>query len=78
MQESVGLNVPITPQQNWVRAEFLEKRIAELLPSKNFFFFKLFYGNSELASRRNAIERRELERLITTHMSYDRVYIKEG
>ena len=78
IQEHAGLNEPITPRYNWVRAEFFEKRINELFPSMNFFFFKIFYGDSEQVRRRNAIERRELQRLIETHMRYDRVYIKEG
>ena len=64
IQMQIGPNEPMTPRQNTIRVEFLEKRINELLPSENFFFFKIFVGDSEQARRRNAIEQRELSRLI--------------
>ena len=63
---------------NKVRGKFIEDRIEELLRSENFFFHKMFPGNSEEVQRRNKIEKRELHRLIKAHMNYDRYYIKEG
>ena len=48
------------------------------MPSENFFFHKIFKGNSEEAQRRNAVEKRELHRLIESHLKYDRYYLKEG
>ena len=63
---------------NKVRGKFIDDRIEELLPFKNFFFHKMFPGNSEEVQRRNKIEKRELHRLIKAHMNYDRYYIKEG
>ena len=63
---------------NKVRGKFIDDRIEELLPSKHFFFHKMFPGNSEEVQRRNKIEKRELHRLIKAHMNYDRYYIKEG
>ena len=49
-----------------------------MLPVENFFFYKMFPGDSEDSKRRNAIEKRELYRLIEVHMQYDRYYIEEG
>ena len=48
------------------------------MPSENFFFFKIHYGETEDAKRRNSIEKREILRLIDAHMSYDKYYLKEG
>ena len=48
------------------------------MPKENFFFFKIHYGETEDAKRRNAIEKREIVRLIDAHVSYDKYYIKEG
>ena len=50
----------------------------DLLPNENFFFFKIHHGETEDAKRRNAIEKREILRLIDAHVSYDKYYIKEG
>ena len=72
------MDKPIEPQLNKVRGKFIDDRIEELLPSENFFFHKMFPGNSEEVQRRNKIEKRELHRLIKAHMNYDRYYIKEG
>ena len=64
MQEEIGLDKSIAPQRNPIRLKFLEKRINELLPMENFFFFKIFLGESKETLRRNTIESRELQRLI--------------
>ena len=48
------------------------------MPPENFYFHKIFKGESEEIKRRNAIEKRDLHRLIEMLMSYDRYYIKEG
>ena len=68
IQLKIGTDKSIEPQRNYIRAKFLEDRIDELLPIKNFFFHKIFKGNSEETKRRNAIEKRELYRLIEVHM----------
>ena len=78
IQLKLGINEKIEPQRNSIREEFIEQRIDDLLPTKNFFFFKIHYGDSKDAKRRNAIEKRELLRLIDAHMSYDRYYLEEG
>ena len=78
IQLEIGLEKPIEPMENYIRAKFIETRIDELLPSKNFFFYKIFTGDSEEVQRRNAIEKRELDRLIETHQGYDRYYIEQG
>ena len=38
----IGLKETIEPQENYVRAKFIEERIDELLVEENFFFFKIF------------------------------------
>ena len=76
IQTETGLEKSIEPQQNYIRAKFISDRIDELLPSKNFFFFKIFKGESKETQRRNTIEKRELDRLIRAHMGYDRYYLK--
>ena len=78
IQLEVGIHEQILPQRNSIRAKFIDERIDKLLPDENFFFYKINTGDSEDTRRRNAIEKRELDRLIKTHMSYDRYYIKEG
>ena len=49
-----------------------------MLPFENFFFHKIFKGDSEDVKTKNRIERRELNRLIKAHEKYERYYIKEG
>ena len=49
-----------------------------MLPIANFFFHKIFKGDSEETKRRNVIEKRELHRLIEMHMKYGRYFIKLG
>ena len=78
IQLKLGIDEKIKPQRNSIREEFIEERIDQLLPSSNFFFFKINPGNSSDAQRRNAIEKRELLRLIDAHMTYDRYYLEEG
>ena len=38
----IGLEKMIEPQENYVRAKFIEERIDQLLVEENFFFFKIF------------------------------------
>ena len=68
IQLKIGIDKPIEPQRNYIRAKFIEDRIDELLPIGNFFFHKIFKGNSEEVKRRNVIEQRELYRLIEMQM----------
>ena len=42
MQFEIGLDSPIEPQENRIRAKFIEDRIDELLPEQNFIFYKIF------------------------------------
>ena len=49
-----------------------------MLPFENFFFHKIFKGESEEITTKNEIERRELNRLIKAHEKLERYYIKEG
>ena len=47
IQEETGLDKPIEPQENYVRAKFIEKRIDELLVEENFFFYKIFKASDK-------------------------------
>ena len=38
----IGLEKTIEPQDNYIRAKFIEERIDQLLLEENFFFFKIF------------------------------------
>ena len=76
IQIDIGVDKPIEPMRNYIRSKFLKDRIDELLPKENFFFHKIFKGNSEDAIRRNLIEKRELHRFIDMHMKYGRFFIK--
>ena len=49
-----------------------------MLPDQNFYFFKIFKGNSEADKSRNETEKKELYRLINSHREFDRLYIKDG
>ena len=42
----------------------------------NFFFFKIFQSHETDYELKNKIERREIERLIKAHYTFDKVYIK--
>ena len=63
---------------NTIRANFFKKRIDDLLPDDNFYFHKIFKGQSEENKRRNALERKELEKLVENHLPYRRYYIEDG
>ena len=80
IQLDLGIDKSIEPQKNYIRAKFIEDRIDALLPISNFFFHKIFKGDSEDIDIRtkNKIERRELNRLIKAHEKYERYYIKKG
>jgi hypothetical protein len=71
---------------NYIRAEFIEQRIEELLPPQNFYFHKdckgdtqkLGKGDSQKLEKRIRLENRDLERLVDVHLSCDRYYLAEG
>ena len=56
IQEETGLDKPIEPQENYVRAKFIEQRIDELLKDENFIFFKIFKVSDYDFALKNAIE----------------------
>ena len=56
MQLEIGIDSPIEPQENKIRAKFIEDRIDELLPEQNFFFHKMFPGDTEEIKLKNTIE----------------------
>ena len=60
----IGLKEIIEPQENYVRAKFIEERIDELLVEENFFFFKIFKQSDKDYQLKNAIEFEEIERLV--------------
>ena len=47
IQQDTGLDQPIEPQENYVRAKFIEERIDELIVEDNFFFFKIFKNSDK-------------------------------
>ena len=72
------LHVTSNPQINYIRAKFIEQRIDELLPSQNFYFYKIRKGDSEKSQRRIRLENRDLERLVDAHLSCDSYYLAKG
>ena len=40
------------------KARFIEERIDDLFPDKNFYFYKIFEGNDEKSRDRNLFEQR--------------------
>ena len=42
IQLKAGVDEPLKPQQNYIRSDFIKNRIDDILPSENFFFFKIF------------------------------------
>ena len=65
-------------QMNPVRVNFIEKRIDELFPLKNFYFFKIFKGESQEILERNKFEQEVLLKLIKDNISSKRYFIKSG
>ena len=61
-----------------MKANFIEQRIDELFPLENFYFFKIFKGESEDIKERNKIEQEELLNLIEENINSARYYIKTG
>ena len=54
---------------NPVKVKYIEQRIDELFPLENFFFFKIFKGESEVIKERNKIEQEELLKLIDENVN---------
>ena len=78
MQLEIGLEKQMEPQENFVRAKFIEERIDQLLVEENFFFFKIFEETEADYKLKNAIELEEIERLVKVNLSSDKVYLKSG
>ena len=56
IQQNIGLDKLIEPQENYVRAKFIDERIDELLNEENFFFFKIFKNSEKDYDTKNQIE----------------------
>ena len=56
----IGLENTIEPQENYIRAKFIEDRIDKLLVEENFFFFKIFKQSDKDYQLKNAIEFEEI------------------
>ena len=82
IQKEVGEDKQLEPQQNTVRAKQIERRVEELLPKENFYFFKLFgeLGEdnevSEQNKQRREIEQQQLIKLIDHNRDGHRYYLK--
>ena len=74
----IGLEKTIEPQENYIRAKFIEERIDQLLLEENFFFFKIFKESEKDYKLKNAIEFEEIERLVELNLTSDKVYLKSG
>ena len=74
----IGLEKTIEPQENYIRAKFIEERIDQLLVEENFFFFKIFKESEQDYKLKNAIEFEEIERLVELNLTSDKVYLKSG
>ena len=68
----------IEPQENYVRAKFIEERIDQLLVEENFFFFKIFKESDQVDKLKNEIEFEEIKRLVAMNLASDKVYLKSG
>ena len=68
----------IEPQENYVRAKFIEERIDQLLLEENFFFFKIFKESDQVDKLKNEIEFEEIERLVAMNLASEKVYLKSG
>ena len=74
----IGLEKTIEPQENYIRAKFIEERIDQLLVEENFFFFKIFKESEQDHELKNAIEFEEIKRLVELNLTSDKVYLKSG
>ena len=74
----IGLEKTIEPQENYIRAKFIEERIDKILVEENFFFFKIFKQSEKDYELKNAIEFEEIERLVELNLTSDKVYLKSG
>ena len=70
--------MPIELQENFVKAKKIEDRIDQLLPEKNFYFFKIFNDDIEINRLRNNIEEEQLLKLILKLRESDSLYLKQG
>ena len=66
------------PQENHVRAKFIDERIDQLLVEENFFFFKIFKESEQDYEEKNAIEFEEIKRLVELNLKSNKVYLKSG
>ena len=57
IQLKAGENEPLKSQQNYIRSDFIKSRIDDILPSENFFFFKIFEGDSKEVETLNEMEK---------------------
>ena len=78
IQMDIGLEMTIEPQENYIRAKFIEERIDKLLVEENFFFFKIFKQSEKDYQLKNAIEFEEIKRLVELNLTSDKVYLKSG
>ena len=61
-----------------MRAQFIEKRIDELLVEENFFFYKIFKDSEKDFKSKNDIELEEIKRLVDAIRNSDKFYLKNG
>ena len=57
IQLKAGVDEQLKSQQNCIRSDFIKSRIDDILPSENFFFFKIYEGDSEEVEDLNSREK---------------------
>ena len=63
------------PQENFVRAQFIKRRIDELLVEENFFFYKIFKDSEKDLALKNGIEQQEIIRLVHALSTFGKCYM---
>ena len=61
----IGLKETIEPQENYVRAKFIEERIDELLVEENFFLSKYLKNQSKIINWKMQLSSRKLRDLLS-------------
>ena len=74
IQLKTGISEPMSPQNNPKLAAFISKRIEDLFPETNFYFFKMFKSDAQ----RNEEEKDQLRCLIEDNIRSERFYIDSG
>ena len=56
IQMKIGVQSPLEPMRDPIKEKQIERRIDELFPAGNFYFYKQFKGNSAVEIEKNKFE----------------------